>query len=536
MNGNDRSPSASASYQSAVVEPDESSLSEATPTGVHREPINILIVDDEPKNLSVLQYILDDPDYRLVRAASADEALLALIAEPYALIILDVRMPGMTGFELAQMIKERRKTARVPIIFLTAYYSEDQHILEGYGAGAVDFLHKPVNPTILRSKVAVFAEIYRKNREAIANSKALLAEVTERRRADERLRELNETLENRVAARTSELAENRARLKHAADLAKLTYFDLDYVHNQIQLAENFASIMGFSLPEADDAVDRIAVAMRSLRDHVVPADRERVMTETERLEVGQLRKIEYRVLGDDGNERWIESEWHVESGPDGRSLRAFAANLDITERKQSEEQKKLLMAEINHRSKNLLAVVQSIVNQTARGADPATFACNLADRLQGLSASQDLLINSDWRGIEIAELVHAQLYHFKDLIGARILVEGSAARLTAAAAQAVGMALHELATNAAKYGSLSTSEGLVRVCWDIAKRGEPLLTMQWVEERGPRVSFPIRTGFGSLVMGPIIASALGGKVEIDFLPSGFTWKLSAPVAGALAII
>ena len=171
----------------------------ASPTGASTEPINILIVDDEPKNLTVLQFILDDPDYRLVRAESADEALLALIAEQYALIILDVRMPGMTGFELAQMIKERKKTARVPIIFLTAYYSEDQHVLEAYGAGAVDYLHKPVNAAILRSKVAVFAELYRKNREAIVISKALRAEVTERRRADEQLRELNESLENRVS-------------------------------------------------------------------------------------------------------------------------------------------------------------------------------------------------------------------------------------------------------------------------------------------------------------------------------------------------
>jgi two-component sensor histidine kinase/DNA-binding response OmpR family regulator len=533
MNGTGRSRSPSASDQSAAVEPGESSLSEASPTGVHSEPINILIVDDEPKNLSVLQYILDDPDYRLVRAESADQALLALIAEQYALIILDVRMPGMTGFELAQMIKERRKTARVPIIFLTAYYSEDQHILEGYGTGAVDFLHKPVNATILRSKVAVFAEMYRKNREAIANSKALLAEVTERRRADERLRELNETLENRVAARTSELAASQARLKHAADLAKLTYFDLDYVRNRIQVAENFAGIMGFSLPDGDDGDDRIAVAMRSLRDHVVTADRDRIMAETERSEVGQVRKIEYRILGEDGKERCIESEWHLESGPDGRSLRAFAANLDITERKQSEEQKKLLMAEVNHRSRNLLAVVQSIVNQSARGADPATFSHNLADRLQGLSASQDLLIKSDWRGIEIAELVHAQLHHFKDLMGPRILVEGSAARLTAAAAQAVGMALHELATNAVKYGSLSTNEGRVRIYWDISKHREPLFTMRWTEECGPTVSVPTQKGFGSLVMGPIVESALGGKVEIDFLENGLTWKLSALVASAL---
>ena len=101
-------------------------------------PINILIVDDEPKNLTVLEAVLDDPGYRLVRAETADQALLALVVEEFALLILDIRMPGMTGFELAQMIKERKKTAGVPIIFLTAYFNEDQHVLEGYGTGAVD--------------------------------------------------------------------------------------------------------------------------------------------------------------------------------------------------------------------------------------------------------------------------------------------------------------------------------------------------------------------------------------------------------------
>ena len=106
----------------------------------------------------------------LVRAGSADEALLALVNEQFALLILDIRMPGMTGFELADIIKQRKKTALVPIIFLTAYYSEDQHILEGYGSGAVDYLQKPVKPEILRSKVAVFAELHRKSRDvALAN-------------------------------------------------------------------------------------------------------------------------------------------------------------------------------------------------------------------------------------------------------------------------------------------------------------------------------------------------------------------------------
>jgi len=128
------------------------------------EPINILIVDDEPKNLVALETVLDDPSYRLVRAESADEALLALVAEEFALLVLDIQMPGMNGFELAQMVKQRKKTANIPIIFLTAYYSEDQHVLEGYSTGAVDYLHKPINAAVLRSKVAVFAQLHRKTR------------------------------------------------------------------------------------------------------------------------------------------------------------------------------------------------------------------------------------------------------------------------------------------------------------------------------------------------------------------------------------
>jgi signal transduction histidine kinase len=168
--------------------PRHRAATEAPAFAVHGGPINILIVDDDPRNLLVLETVLGDPGYRLIRAESAHQALLALVVEEFALLILDIRMPGMTGFELAQMIKERKKTAQVPIIFLTAYYSEDQHILEGYGTGAVDYLHKPVNPAILRSKVAVFAELYRKNCEWGMVNRALLAEVIERRRVEEELK------------------------------------------------------------------------------------------------------------------------------------------------------------------------------------------------------------------------------------------------------------------------------------------------------------------------------------------------------------
>jgi PAS domain S-box-containing protein len=186
-------------------------------SAVETEPIKILLVDDEPKNLVALETVLDDPSYKLVRANSANEALLALVAQEFALLILDIHMPEMNGFELAQMIKQRKKTATVPIIFLTAYFSEDEHVLEGYSTGAVDYLHKPINATALRSKVAVFAALHRKTRLSEVANEALLAEIAERQRTQDALRILNAELEERVATRTAELTESEARFRALAE-------------------------------------------------------------------------------------------------------------------------------------------------------------------------------------------------------------------------------------------------------------------------------------------------------------------------------
>src|SRR4051794_39187066 len=188
-----------------------------SPVAGVEDPINILIVDDEPINLMVLETVLEDPGYRLVRAESADQALLALMAEEFALLILDVRMPGMTGFELASLIKQRKKNEQIPIIFLTAYYNEDQHVLEGYSSGAVDYLHKPINPTVLRSKVGIFANLYRQARELERINRKLGHEAAERRDAQRRLYELNRTLEQRVKARTRDLMERTRVLEDAQD-------------------------------------------------------------------------------------------------------------------------------------------------------------------------------------------------------------------------------------------------------------------------------------------------------------------------------
>jgi PAS domain S-box-containing protein len=292
-------------------------------------PINILIVDDEPKNLTVLESLLDAPGYRLVRAESADQALLALVAEEFALLILDVRMPGMTGFELAQIIKGRKKTAQVPIIFLTAYYNEDQHILEGYGSGAVDYLHKPVNAPILKSKVAIFAELHRKGREVTITNRTLLAEVTERRRVEEQLRELNEQLDRRVADRTEALRSSDARLRLATDAVQLAIWAWQPVEDT-WIWENDWALSVFGL-----AHDQSPASAESLRALVMPEDHAAFDAATSRTRRGQPFRFEGRILQPQGGTRWIELDGNQVEDSDGKG-HVLGTIRDTTDRRQAE--------------------------------------------------------------------------------------------------------------------------------------------------------------------------------------------------------
>jgi PAS domain S-box-containing protein len=208
---------------------------------------------------------------------------------------------------------------------------------------------------------------------------------------------------------------------------------------------------------------------------------------------------------------------------------------DITERKRAEEHVKLLMAEVNHRAKNLLAVVAVMAQQTAKLGDPATFALRLSDRISGLAAGQDLLVKTEWQGIEMADLVEAQLAHFRELIGTRVLLEGPPARLASASAQGIGMALHELATNAAKYGALSNREGKVHIRWQLTYGHDQIFSMSWEEHGGPKVPIPTRKGFGQIVIGRMAEAAVNGSAVIDFRERGLSWNLSAPAEDVLAL-
>jgi signal transduction histidine kinase len=180
----------------------------------YQTPVNVLLVDDEPRNLDALESFLHSPEYALVRALSAQQALLLLLEGDFAAIVLDVQMPTMNGIELANLIKQRKRTQHIPIIFLTAYLQEDKDVLEGYSMGAVDYLTKPINPQILKSKISVFVDLFRKTRALAAANSALELEVAQRQTAELALQAANDELEARVQDRTSDLVRVNEELRH----------------------------------------------------------------------------------------------------------------------------------------------------------------------------------------------------------------------------------------------------------------------------------------------------------------------------------
>jgi PAS domain S-box-containing protein len=241
---------------------------------------------------------------------------------------------------------------------------------------------------------------------------------------------------------------------------------------------------------------------------------------------------EYRIRRRDGSVRWVENHGlaYFEGAAPERRVAVFVGTLaDTTERKQREEQVQLLMREVNHRAKNMLSVVDAIAHQTAT-RNPEDFIDRFSERVQALSANQDLLIRNAWHGVETDDLVRAQLAPFADLIGSRIVVHGPKLRLNAASAQAIGLALHELATNAGKYGALSTDVGRLDIGW--GTDGETF-TMSWSEREGPPASAPERCGFGTIVMKAMAERSVDGAVDLDYPPSGLTWCLTCPAANAL---
>lgn len=229
-----------------------------------------------------------------------------------------------------------------------------------------------------------------------------------------------------------------------------------------------------------------------------------------------------------GTPKW----WDVLITPvrdfNGQVAKLVCASRDITEEKQHEDQVKLLIGEINHRAKNLLAVVQAVARQTVRDSSSQAYVERLGLRISGLAASHDLLVNNGWRGVDVSDLVQSQL-SFVQEIGDRLSIKGPHIVLKPPAAQAIGMALHELATNAIAYGALSNDAGIVVVEWDVPViDGRQYFRLTWREQGGPPTVSPVMHGFGHVVMVSMAEQALGGSAKLDFARGGLVWTLQAP--------
>ena len=197
----------------------------------------------------------------------------------------------------------------------------------------------------------------------------------------------------------------------------------------------------------------------------------------------------------------------------------------IAERRSAEARVRFLMNEINHRSNNLLTVVQAIAWRTAKSEKSAEFAASLNQRIAGLAASNDLLVANTIEGIAMGDLILSQLTHLKDLIGHRIVIDGPPVRLKPDAARAIGMAMHELSTNAVKHGALASERGRVRIEWFDG----PALVIRWTESGGPPITnSPVREGFGRQVLVDMVEHELDAVVRLDYPQTGLIWELTAP--------
>lgn len=315
------------------------------------------------------------------------------------------------------------------------------------------------------------------------------------------------------------LRQNEQRLQLAYEVADIGAWDLDLKKRRSVWSAGLYDLLG--LERSKPASDKLFF------QHVHPDDADTLRERfAEAIDARTTFDETFQVVCKDGKVRIVAGKGRVVEEVDGEPTRMIGVNYDITDRMKPDEQARLLMQEVHHRFKNMLALVQAIARQTMQ-SDSENFLARFSARIQALSAAQDMLVHDQWRGADLEELVRSQLGHMKGIIGERIRLKGPRLPLKADAAQALGMAIHELATNAGKYGALSNEEGQVRIEWqlDSGPSGERVFEISWVERNGPPVKKPERLGFGSLVIERMTSQAMDASVDVEYALLGLTWRL-----------
>jgi PAS domain S-box-containing protein len=480
-----------------------------------QDKVNILLVDDQPAKLMGYEVLLRDLGENLITASSAREAFEHLLKTDVAVILIDVCMPELDGFQLASMLREHPRFEKTSIIFVSAVLLAEPDLVRGYASGAVDYVSVPIVPEILRAKVRIFVDLYRKTRQ---------------------LEKLNDELEQRVRERTAaleasnaRLRESEERLRSASEAAGFGTYDYNAAAGRVYWSPYLREIVGVEeeSPLTLETVlryihpDHRALVRQHVEGHAPNTDR---------------REIEFKVIRPDGQVRWMLDRG--QAVPDNESaqggLRVTGTVLDITERKWAEERQQLLMAELDHRVKNTLANVSAIARLSRPHAGSVdSFVEALDGRIQAMSNAHGLLRHRSWTGAELSELVRALLTPFRSEASKNIILEGGTAYITPRAAQSFALVLHELATNAVKHGALSVPTGKVIASWKQIDRGagqERQLEFVWRECGGPGAREPSKKGFGLTVLYSV-ASEFGGDIDCAFEPEGLVCTIRGEFIG-----
>lgn len=363
----------------------------------------ILIVDDDRSTSLALTAALERLNQTLVVAFSGEEALQHLLHEDFAVILLDLHMSGMDGYETAALIRARKKTRHIPIVFLTAVFRDDSHLLQAYSAGAVDMIFKPVDPFILTSKISVFVDLYLKQFEA----------------------------------------QREAEIRHKLQ------------------EENFR-----------------------VRAEKISAEQ-------------ALRR----------------SQEHQE---------AMAA---------AEAQQRILIEELSHRVKNMLAVVNAMARQTlASTPEPEAFVEKFLKRIEALGRTHGLLSREHWGNVQLRDVAAEALEPYIIEDKQRVVLNGPPVAIQPKAAVALGIVFHELATNAVKHGSLSNNDGVITLEWQWEHEDSGAISLEWSETKGPICKKPTRNGFGTRLIRLELTHELQGKIETAYEEPGFRAFMSFPTS------
>jgi len=468
------------------------------------DKVNILLVDDQPAKLLTYRTILEDVGENLLSASNATEALELLLRHDVAVVLIDVYMPDIDGFQLAAMIRNHPRFEKTALIFISAILLTDVDRLRGYEMGAVDYVPVPVIPEVLRAKVKVFVELFRKTRQ---------------------LEQLNKGLEARVAERTAALASSTLQLRQSERMRSLALaagqmgsWEWNVARGSIVWDQGQCEIFGVD-------PSTFVPTLESIQPLINPEDFELLDRSFRKItKTTNTFQTEFRVLRPNGDVRWCTGTAAASFDEMGRPIWLSGVTSDITERKRAEERQILLAEEVDHRARNVVAVVQSIMRLT-RADSIDDYIGALDGRIGALSNAHRLLAGSRWEGADLTRLVEEEFAPYRASGNERVKSRGPNVLLPPATAQTIALALHELATNAAKYGALSVDPGYVELTWQT----EPgKLELVWTESGGPQIGPPDRRGYGSRAIVAGIERQLGGLVNFDWQASGLRCTLCVP--------